>query len=194
MKRAVESLVLLAGTTLCVGSAFAEGVEVYRDSELVQVMNVLPCNAGEACQQKLSISGTLTNQSSFSSYEALNNWLTQLEIDADALDATWEAPLESDVVVKVNGVPVSTQKAKRACRTRRDCKHKKLDKPTETSNAIWGAYYSNAVVTLEFVNDVGPIDSADFTLNVKSYANGVLIGSQSSAWFTGDGDGSTIAR
>lgn len=166
---------------------------VYNDGELTQRFSVASCSSNEGCDFKLSTNGSHRFVYNFGSFDQLDAWMTAFVMETNVYDANWSQPMEVDALIKVNGVVIGSEKFRKDCVS---CKKRRRKDPRGTSTVVYSYAKAGDVVEVVFQPVTAPIDSSNFTLNIKRYSQDTLLSSQSRAWYPGsgnfDGDTSTI--
>lgn len=169
-----KCLTLLLG---CLAGAAAEAADVsimvHQDDRFMAAATVGRCSGG--CTNQMAI--TTKYQFQFNgNYAALINELNSLELRASVLDSSWQDAESGELVMKVSSTVHQRQIWRRSVLARR-----KAENPTALANSIYNAAVPGEVVTLEFNQQPTPINSSDFTINVRLYQSDVLLTSGSEA-------------
>lgn len=179
---------LISIGVLVAGPLFANP-SVYTMGDYSQTVTTQQCSVGEGCSKKLNISGIQTF--------TMQAWdFTQLEIllsEFGTLNTVFEAdlvePFETDVIIKVNGNVVGTEKIVKECVK---CKKRRRD-AKKSANIVYSNAFPGQTVTFEFVEYQATVTADNFTLNAKRFRNDDLTHSISKAFFepTSGGGGGT---
>lgn len=177
----IAALALLASVTVCADTV------AYSDGELTQRINVVSCDFGEGCIKKLVTHGSQSFVYNFTSFEQLEARLASFALETTVYDATWDQPLETDALIKVNGNVVAGEKFRRECVS---CKKRRRKDPRGTATSVYSMAKQGDVIEVVFQPVSAPVDSNSFTINIKRYENEQLLSSQSKAWYPGLGGAS----
>ena len=162
-----------------VGTGAIADTQFFTLGDFSQSVTLADCTSAEPCTKKLRVSASQSFQMMHWSYTELEERLTAFGVANAVLDAEWQEPDETDVVIKVNGTPVATEKFTKDCVR---CKKRRRN-PKDSANKVYSYALPGDVVTFEFATIETPISTANFTFNVKRYAGEALTESRSSAWF-----------
>ncbi|NQD35851.1 hypothetical protein HPT27_02380 [Permianibacter sp. IMCC34836] len=147
-------------------------VPVYQDEDFVANAEISSCSG---CGKRMAVMAR--HQFVFDGdYNHLYAELADIGIKVTVYDGVWADSDSGEVNFKVAS---STRPLERWRRT--NLGQRRLNKVSESANAIYAVTAPGQLVTLEFLQDANDLVGNDFTVNVRRYKSDSLVGTRSMA-------------